>query len=165
MSTTADMEFMQSVSPRWQVRFLFGQAGPSGRRPKGQWKWIGKGGLSVDGEFLTLVGKRHRTLWPGAKQTVRVGLQQVRNVEASGRQLQFEVALEGNRTEFVRLRAGDAQTAQEIASALPTTRTAEVDRALEEKRAFDRAIERLGTQPIATPLTRTIHGHTLIWLS
>jgi rhomboid protease GluP len=150
MSTTADMEFMQSVAPRWQVRFLFDQAGPAGRRPKSQWKWIGKGGLSVDGEFLALVGKRHRTLWPGAKQAVRVGLQQVRNVEASGRQLQFEVVLEGDRTELVRLRASDAQTAQEIAAALPTTRTAEVDRAIEEKRAFDKAIEQLGSQPIAT---------------
>jgi rhomboid protease GluP len=150
MSTTADMEFMQSVSPRWKVRFLFGQTGPSGRRRKSQWKWIGKGGLSVDGEFLILVGKRHRPFWPAAKQTVRVELQQVRNVEASGRQLQFEVKLEGDQTEFVRLRASDAQTAQEIASALPTTRTAEVDRAIEEKRAFDRAIEQLGTQPIAT---------------
>src|ERR1700733_10627849 len=102
MSTTADMDLMQLVSTRWKVRFLFGQTGPAGISRKSQWTWIGKGGLSVDGEFLILVGKRHRTLWPAAKQTIRVGLQQVRNVEASGSQLQFEVTPEGDRTEFIR---------------------------------------------------------------
>lgn len=146
MSATADME-VQPVSPRWRVRFLFGQTGPWG---KSQWKWIGKGGLSADREYLTLVGQRHRPFWLSAKQTIRVGLHQVRNVVAKGRLLQFEVTLPGDRTEVVRLQASDAQAAQEIVSALPTTRSAELDRAQNEKRSFDQAIEQLGTQPVVT---------------
>ena len=150
MNTTADTGPMQSKSPGWQVRFLFGQAGAWGSRPKSRWKWIGKGELSADKEYLTIVGRRHRPFWLSAQQAIRVGLQQVRNVVAEGRLLQFEVQLEGGGTEIVRLRASDAHAAQEIVSALPTTRSVEFERAQEEKRAFDRAIEQLGTQPVAT---------------
>ena len=94
MNTTADTGPMQSKSPGWQVRFLFGQAGPWGSRPKSRWKWIGKGELSADKEYLTIVGRRHRPFWLSAQQAIRVGLQQVRNVVAEGRLLQFEVQLE-----------------------------------------------------------------------
>lgn len=151
MSTTFDAQLMPLASPSWNVRFVTGQAGPRGRRPKGQWKWIGKGTLSADAQYLTLIGRRHRPFWLSAQQVVRVELKDVRNVTATGRLLRFEVALEGGRNEVVRLRASDAEAARQIASALPTTHTPEFDQALEDKRAFDRSIEALGTRVLVTP--------------
>jgi len=151
MGTTFDTQLMHLASPSWRVRFVTGQAGRSGRRPKSQWKWIGKGALAADPEYLNLIGRRHRPFWLSAEQTVRVELKDVHNVMASGRLVQFEVACEGGRKEVVRLRASDAQAAREIAAALPTTRTPEFDRAQEDKRTFDRSIEQLGTRAIVTP--------------
>ena len=152
MTTNADTELTHSPSARWPVQLLFGQ-GRSWGEPKSQWKWIGKGELSADRDSLNIVGHRHRYFRFPAKQVVRVGLHQVRNVVAAGRLVKFEVkleSLEGERIEVVRLRTSDAQTAQEIASVLPTTRSAEFERAHNEKLSFDRSMEQLGTQPIVT---------------
>ena len=152
MTPKADTELTQSSASRWSVHFLFGQSG-SWAEPKSQWKWIGKGELSADRGTLNLVGNRHRYFRLPAKQAVQVGVQQVRNVVAAGRLVKFEVKLEslqGERIEVVRLRTGDAQAAQEIASALPKTRTAEFERAHHEKLSFDRSMEQLGTQSIVT---------------
>lgn len=152
MISTADTEQPRSATLPWPVHFLFGQKATWGE-PKSQWKWIGKGGLSVDRNYLTIVGQRHRYFWFAAKQEIRVELHQVRNVVAAGRLLKFEVKLEslqGERIEIVRLRTDTAQAAQEIASALPTTRTDEFERAHHEKLSFERSMEQLGTQSIAT---------------
>ena len=152
MTTNADTELTHSPSARWPVQLLFGQ-GRSWGEPKTQWKWIGKGELSADRDFLNIVGYRHRYFRFPAKQVVRVGLHQVRNVVAAGRLVKFEVkleSLEGERIEVVRLRTSDAQSAQEIASALPTTRSAEFERVHNEKLSFDRSMEQLGTQSIVT---------------
>ena len=126
MTPNADMELTHSASARWPVQLLFGQ-GRSWGEPKSQWKWIGKGELSADRDSLNIVGYRHRYFWSPAKQVARVGLHQVRNVVAAGRLVKFEVkleGLEGERIEVVRLRTSDEQAAQEIASVLPTTRSA-----------------------------------------
>ena len=152
MTPNADTELTHSASARWPVQLLFGQ-GRSWGEPKSQWKWIGKGELSVDRDSLTIVGQRHRYFWFAAKQVITVELPQVYNVVAAGRLVKFEVkltSLEGERIEIVRLRTSDAQAAQEIAVALPTTRSAEFERAHHEKLSFDRSMEQLGTQPIAT---------------
>ena len=152
MTPTSDREPARPASSRWSVHFLFGQ-GKSWGEPKSQWQWIGKGELSLDRNSLTIVGQRHRYFWFSAKQDIRVGLHQVRNVVAVGRLLKFEVKVEsptGERIEVVRLRTDDAQSAQEIASALPTSRTEEFERAHNEKLSFDRSMEQLGTQPIVT---------------
>jgi rhomboid protease GluP len=136
----------------WQVHFLFGQGGSWGE-PKSQWKWIGKGELSVERHSLNIAGKRHRYFWFAAKQAIRVELHQVFNVVAEGRLVKFEVklaSLEGERREIVRLRTSDAQEAQAIALALPTTRSPEFERAHHEKLSFDRSMEQLGTQTIVT---------------
>jgi len=74
----------------------------------------------------------------------------VHNALATGRLLQFEVTLDSVQTEVVRLRTSDLQAAQEIVSALPTTRTAEFQKTQEEKRGFEQAIQRLGTRPTVT---------------
>lgn len=127
--------------------------GRSWGEPKSQWKWIGKGELSVDRNSLQIVGQRHRYFWFPVKQIVTVDLQQVCNVVAAGRLVKFEVklaSLEGERIEIVRLRTSDVQAAQAIALALPTTRSAEFERAHHEKLSFDRSMEQLGTQPIVT---------------
>src|ERR1700691_904587 len=152
VTPSADTELTHSASSRWPVQLLFGQ-GRSWGEPKSQWKWIGKGELSVDRDSLRIVGQRHRYFWFAAKQVITVGLPQVYNVVAAGRLVKFEVKLaspEGERTEIVRLRTSDAQAAQEIALALPTTRSAEFERAHHEKLSFDRSMEQLGTQPIVT---------------
>jgi rhomboid protease GluP len=152
VTPNADTELTHSPSARWPVQLLFGQ-GRSWGEPKSQWKWIGKGELSADRDSLNIVGHRHRYFRFPAKQVVRVGLHQVRNVVAAGRLVKFEVkleSLEGERIEVVRLRTSDAQAAQEIASVLPTTRSAEFERAHNEKLSFDRSMEQLGTQPIVT---------------
>jgi len=136
----------------WPVHFLFGQGGSWGE-PKSRWKWIGKGKLSVNRDSLQFVGQRHRFFWFPAKQVITVRLQQVGNVVAAGRLVKFEVKLatvEGERSEIVRLRTSDAQTAQAIASALPTTRDAAFERAHNEKLSFDRSMEQLGTQSVVT---------------
>jgi membrane associated rhomboid family serine protease/TPR repeat protein len=151
VTPNADTELAHAASP-WRVHFLFGQGGSWGE-PKSQWKWIGKGELSADQDSLKIVGQRHRYFWFPAKQVIRVELQQVCNVVAAGRLVKFEVklaSLEAGRIEIVRLRTSDAQTAQVIALALPTTRSAEFERAHHEKLSFDRSMEQLGTQPIVT---------------
>ena len=152
MTCNADAVLTSSRSSRWSVHFLFGQRASWGE-PKSQWKWIGKGELSVDRSFLTIVGQRHRYFWFAAKREIRVALHQVRNVVAAGRLLKFEVKLEGlgdERIEVVRLRTDNALAAQEIASALPTTHTDEFERAHNEKLSFDRSMEQLGTQSVVT---------------
>jgi membrane associated rhomboid family serine protease/TPR repeat protein len=152
MTSNAEAELTSSHSSSWSVHFLFGQSASWGE-PKSQWKWIGKGELSVDRSFLTIVGRKHRYFWFAAKQEIRVPLRQVRNVVAAGRLLKFEVKLEGfenERIELVRLRTDNAPAAQEIASALPTTRTDEFERAHNEKLSFDRSMEQLGTQSVVT---------------
>jgi membrane associated rhomboid family serine protease/TPR repeat protein len=152
MTANADVEATSSRSSRWPVHFLFGQSASWGE-PKSQWKWIGKGEVSVDQDFLTIVGQRHRYFWSAAKQESRVALHQVRNVVAADRLLKFEVKLEGlngERIEVVRLRTDNASAAQEMASALPTTRTEEFERAHNEKLSFDRSMEQLGTQAVVT---------------
>jgi membrane associated rhomboid family serine protease/TPR repeat protein len=153
MAPNADTEMMHSASGRWPVHFLYGQAGSWGER-KSQWRWIGKGELSIDRDSFTIVGRRHRFFWFSAKQEIRVGLHQVRNVVASARLVKFEVQLqtaEGERLEVIRLRTGDVQAAEQIASALPPTRTTEFERAHYEKLSYDRSMEQLGTQAIVTP--------------
>src|ERR1700722_9552679 len=152
VTPNADIEPTHSASARWPVQLLFGQ-GRSWGEPKSQWKWIGKGELSADRDSLNIVGYRHRYFWFPAKQVVRVGLHQVRNVVAAGRLVKFEVkleGLEGERIEVVRLRTSNEQTAQEIASVVPTTRSAEIERVHNEKLSFDRSMEQLGTQSIVT---------------
>ena len=152
MTSNTDAELTSSHASRWSVHFLFGQSASWGE-PKSQWKWIGKGELSADRSFLTIVGRKHRYFWFAAKQEIRVALGQVRNVVAAGRLLKFEVKLEGpgnERIEIVRLRTDTAQAAQEIASALPTTRTDEFERAHNEKLSFERSMEQLGTQSVVT---------------
>jgi len=147
----AGTDRVDSVS-RWPVHFLFGQGGSWGE-PKSQWRWIGKGELSIDRDSVTIVGQRHRYFRFAAKQIVTIELQQALNVVAAGRLVKFEVKLaspDGERIEIVRLRTRDARTTQEIALALPTTRSAEFERAHHEKLSFDRSMEQLGTQPIAT---------------
>jgi rhomboid protease GluP len=149
MTPTLDQQTARLPSSRWSVHFLFGQ----GREPRGQWRWIGQGELSIDRSVLTIAGRRHRYFRPTAKQDIRVGLQQIRNVVAAGRLLKFEVkleGLEGERIEVVRLRTEDVQSAQAIASALPTSRTDEFERAYNERLSFDRSMEQLGTQSIVT---------------
>gem|GEM_PF-1633492 len=151
MTPNAGTEPALSAST-WPVHFLFGQGGSWGE-PKSQWKWIGKGELSVNRDSLQIVGQRHRFFWFPAKQVITVQIQQIRNVVAAGRLVKFEVLLasmEGERTEIVRLRTRDAQTAQEISLALPTTRDAAFERAHNEKLSFDRSMEQLGTQSIVT---------------
>ena len=152
MTPNADTELTHSASARWPVQLLFGQ-GRSWGEPKSQWKWIGKGELSLDRDSLRIVGQRHRYFWFAAKQVITVELPQVYNVVAAGRLVKFEVkltSLEGERIEIVRLRTSDAQAAQEIASVLPTARSAEFERVHNEKLAFDRSMEQLGTQSIVT---------------
>lgn len=150
--TTPDTEPERPPASRWSIHFLSGQTRSWGE-PKSQWKWIGKGELSIDRDGLTIVGQRHRYFWTAAKQDVRVGLHQVRNVVADGRLVKFDVKLEelgGERIEVVRLRTQDARSAQEIAAALPMTRTEAFEREHNEKLAFDRAMEQLGSQSIVT---------------
>ena len=108
MTPNADIELTHSASASWPIQSLFGQ-GRSWGEPKSQWKWIGKGELSADRDSLNIVGYRHRYFWFPAKQFVRVGFHQVRNVVAAGRLVKFEVkleSLEGERIEVVRLRQG-----------------------------------------------------------
>ena len=152
MIANAGTELTRPARSRWSVHFLFGQKRSWGES-KSQWKWIGKGELSVDRSFLSIAGQRHRYFWFSAQQDIRVGLHQVRNVVAAGRLVKFEVKLEslgGERIEVVRLRTSDVEAAQEIASALPKTRTVEFERAHQEKLAFDRSMEELGTQSSVT---------------
>jgi TPR repeat protein/membrane associated rhomboid family serine protease len=154
MTPKTDSEPTRSASSHWPVHFLFGQRASSGE-PKSQWKWIGKGELSADQDSLHFVGHRHRYFRFPSKQAIQVRLQQVCNVVAAGRLVKFEVkldGLEGGRLEVVRLRTSDAQAAQEIASVLPKTRSAEFERAHHEKLSFDRSMEQLGTQSIVTPV-------------
>lgn len=149
MTPTPAQQTARLPSSRWSVHFLFGQ----GRESSGQWRWIGQGDLSIDRSVLTIAGRRHRYFRPAVKQDVRVELRQIRNVVAAGRLLKFEVkleGLEGERIEVVRLRTDDAQSAQAIASALPTSRTDEFERAYNERLSFDRSMEQLGTQSIVT---------------
>ena len=85
------------------------------------------------------------------------------NVVAAGRLVRFEVKLdgpEGERIEVVRLRTDDAEAAQQIASALPTTRSDAFERAHNEKLSFDRAMEELGTRPI---ITATLVALNIAW--
>ena len=152
MTSNADTELTHSASARWPVQLLFGQSRSWGES-KSQWRWIGKGELSADRDSLRIVGHRHRYFWFAAKQVITVELPQVYNVVAAGRLVKFEVklaSLEGERIEIVRLRTSDEQAAQEIALALPKTRSAEFERAHHEKLSFDRSMEQLGTQSIVT---------------
>jgi rhomboid protease GluP len=152
MIPEADTEQMRAASFRWPVHFLFGQSATWGE-PKSQWKWIGKGELTADGKSLNLIGHRHRYFRFPAKQAIQIRLDQVRNVVVAERLVKFEVkldGLQGERIEVVRLRTNDAQAAQEIASALPKTRTEEFERSHHEKLSFDRSMEQLGTQSIVT---------------
>jgi TPR repeat protein/membrane associated rhomboid family serine protease len=152
MTPKSDDQSARPSNGRWPVQFLFGQA-LSWREPKSEWKWIGKGEVSIDGGILTLSGQRHRYFRTAAEQEIRVEFHQVRNVVAAGRLLKFEVkveGLDGGRMEVVRLRTNDAQSAQDIASALPTARTDEFERAHNEKLSFERSMEQLGAQPIVT---------------
>jgi hypothetical protein len=145
-------EQMHSVSFRWPVHFLFGQRATWGE-PKSQWKWIGKGELAIDRDTLHLAGQRHGYFRFAAKQAVEVRPQQVRNVVAADRLVKFDVKLDslaGERVETVRLRTISAQAAQDIASALPKTRTQEFKRVKHEKLAYDRSMEQLGSRSIAT---------------
>jgi membrane associated rhomboid family serine protease/TPR repeat protein len=140
-----------TTGTRWSVHFLFGQKAWGERAS--QWGWIGKGEISLDRHFLNIDGRRHRYFRTAAKQEVRIGLHQVRNVVAAGRLVRFEVKLEslgGERVEVIRLRTDTAQAAQEIASSLPATRSEAFERAHNEKLSYDRSLEELGTRPIVT---------------
>jgi len=151
MTSNSEADQRRSTGRRWPVHFLFGQK-TWGERAS-QWRWIGKGEISLDRHSLNINGLRHRYFRTAAKQEIRVGLHQVLNVVAAGRLVRFEVKLEtlgGERTEVIRLRTDTLQAAQEIASSLPATRSEAFERAHNEKLAYDRSLEELGTQSLVT---------------
>ncbi len=152
MALSPESELTRPAVSRWALHFLYGQSRSSGEL-KSQWRWIGKGDLAVDGNSLILDGRRHRYFRSAAKQRVQVSIDQVRNVVATGRLVRFDVKLDdqgGQHVEVVRLRTETAEAAQAIASSLSTTRSEEFERAYNEKLAFDRSMEELGTQSTVT---------------
>ena len=150
MNSAAD-ESLVAIGPndRWPVRFLPLPRNAWGGGPKSTWRWTGTGEILVENGTLTLDGGRRRLFMTPAKQKIQTTLGHVRNVAARQRMVEFEVMVDG-RTEPVRVQAADAQAAQAIAAALPSTRTAEFATAQAEKESFETALDSLGTRPVVT---------------
>lgn len=139
------------VTARWTIRFLAPPAGAAGgRRPRGRWRWTGKGSIALTPGGIELQGRRQRSFWLPVQQRIELTVAQIRNVAVDGSVVRFEAVVNEGKPEVVRLRAADVQAAKALAAALPTACTPEFSRAQTEQQAFTQALQQLGTRPLVT---------------
>lgn len=143
------------VTARWTIRFLAQAAGA--RRPRGRWRWTGKGSIVVGPGGIELQGRRQRSFWLPVQQRIVLSPAEVRNVAADGPVVRFEAVAGAGKPEVVRLRASDAQAAKALADALPTACTPDFTRAQTEQQAFNQALQQLGTRSLVTPILVAIN--------
>ena len=58
MTPNSEADQTRPTGTRWSVHFLFGQKAWGERAS--QWRWIGKGEISLDRHFLNIDGRKHR---------------------------------------------------------------------------------------------------------
>jgi membrane associated rhomboid family serine protease len=113
--------------------------------------WTG-GEVVVDDSSLEIRGLRARAFRPALLLSRRFAFETVQNVEVAGHAVAFELQANGSGTPL-RLWLADAAAAIDLASRLPTTRTADFRPGLDAGREFERhLVARRPTTPVTTAL-------------
>jgi rhomboid protease GluP len=138
-------ETTNSYEVRFTPRGFLSALNPS---PRTKWRWRGAGSITFEGDSLTLVGKRHRTLLRDKKQEIRAERSQVVDVKVNGSTVTGIVNLPSGAKELLTLIANTPAEALAIASRLPSNRS----QSSLDHEAFALALEKLGYRVHVTPV-------------
>jgi rhomboid protease GluP len=115
---------------------------------KTRWRWCkGEGELSVDGEQLTLSGRRWRPFLRGTPQSVTFRRDQIVDVVRVENRLACAVKLDGT-VEPLALQFESEEVARQMAAGWPEQRSVQSV----EHQAFSEALERTGIRVLVTPV-------------
>jgi rhomboid protease GluP len=126
---------------------------PRGHLARNAFKLYGKGVLHIDGDRVTISGKRHRLFRSGQPVTHDIAQRDIFDVEALGAAVYFDI-WGGTRTTPLRLAltAASRADADAIAAALSPRQTHDFIKAQAEHAVFATQLEKASTRVWVTPL-------------
>lgn len=135
------------------------------QRPKNPFKFYGKGSLSIEPDFVTLRGKRHRLLRAGEPQQQRLRMVDIVNVRATDDEVFFDVqGVKGDLA--VGFGVPDPASVRQILELLPRRQTESFAIAYAEREVFHDRIDHWSpsTPVIWTLLALNVAVFALMWL-
>ncbi|HXS74225.1 MAG TPA: rhomboid family intramembrane serine protease [Rhodanobacteraceae bacterium] len=141
-----------SGEPARTYKVRFGRTTGLGAARADSFSFMGRGAIEIDGRWVRIYGRRHRSFRLGEKDQHAFASANVVNVCRSGRVICFGVRLPGEPNKFVWFRAGTADQARQIQADLPQEQTPEFTGSQTELMEFHQRLDRLSPVAPVTPL-------------